>query len=194
MMLGAPLAVVAKLVAVLDGLRIPYAVGGSLASSLHGVPRATNDVDVVADLRGAHVTRFVSAIENEFYVDAHMIRSAVAERSSFNVFDQATMLKIDVFVPDADEWIVEELARARSETFDIGGQPTPIRFASPEDTLLYKLVWYRLGGEQSDRQWGDVLGVIKIQGNRLDGEYLRRWARHLKVTDLLDKALGAGSA
>jgi hypothetical protein len=186
-----PLAVVAKLAAALDKLRVSYAVGGSLASSLHGVPRATNDVDLVADLRPAHVDRLVAAIENDFYVDADMIRGALADRSSFNVLDQATMTKVDVFVPGADPWIIEELVRARAETIDVDGQQTTIRFASPEDTMLYKLVWYRLGGEQSERQWNDVLGIIKVQAERLDRAYLRHWAKYLKVADLLDAVLAA---
>jgi hypothetical protein len=122
-----PLAVVAKLATVLDKLRVSYAVGGSVASSLHGVPRATNDDDLVADLRPAHVDRLVAAIENDFYVDADMIRSALADRSSFNVLDQATMTKVDVFVPGADPWIIEELVRARAETIDIQGQQTTMR-------------------------------------------------------------------
>ena len=184
-----PLEVVAKLAAVLDELGIRYAVAGSLASSLYGVPRATNDADLVADLRGAKIDHFVAGIEKEFYVDVEMVRSAVGDHSSFNVLDQATMLKVDVFVPERDEWIEEELARARLETIDLQGQPTGIRFTTPEDTLLYKLVWYRLGGEQSDRQWGDIAGVVKIQDTRLDVTYLRKWASHLRVTDLLDRAL-----
>lgn len=102
-MLGTPLAVVAKLTVALDALRVPYAVGGSLASSLHGVPRATNDVDVIVDLRSAHVSRLFSAIEGDFFVDIKMIHSALADRSSFNVFHQATMMKVDVFVPIVDE-------------------------------------------------------------------------------------------
>jgi hypothetical protein len=187
-----PFAIAARLAHVLDTLRVSYAVGGSLASSLHGVPRATNDIDVVADLRGAHVDRFVAALEGDFLVDAEMIRGAVAQRSSFNVFDQATMMKVDIFVASADEWVIEELLRARSEVIDVHGQPTAIRFATAEDTLLYKLVCYRLGGEQSDRQWSDVLGVIKVQAERLDRAYLRHWAKHLKVTDLLERALKIG--
>jgi hypothetical protein len=119
-----------------------------------------------------------------------MVRGAVAERSSFNVFDTATMMKVDVFVAGTDEWVVEELVRARAGAIDVQGRPTPIRFATAEDTLLYKLVWYRLGGEQSERQWSDVLGVIKVQAERLDRAYLRRWGKHLKVSDLLDRALG----
>lgn len=184
-----PLAVVARLAVTLDRLRVTYAVGGSLASSLHGVPRATNDVDIIADLRDAHVDRFVTAVEKRFFVDAQMVRSALADHSSFNVFDQTTMMKVDIFVPSLDEWVVEELVRARPETLEVAGKPTSIRFATAEDTLLYKLVWYRLGGEQSERQWSDVRGIIEVQGRRLDLPYLRRWSKHLAVTDLLERAL-----
>ena len=98
-------------------------------------------------------------------------------------------MKADVFVAGSDEWVVEELVRARDETLEVQGQPTTIRFATAEDTLLYKLVWFRLGGEQSERQWSDVSGVIKVQGERLDRSYLRHWAKHLKVSDLLERAL-----
>jgi hypothetical protein len=191
-MLDAPLLVTSRLTVVLTRLHVSHAVGGSLASSLYGVPRATNDVDVVADLRSGHIDRLVASLEDAFYVDGEMIRSAIAEQSSFNIFDRETMLKIDVFVPRADEWVVEELVRAREEIFELEGQAVTIKFASPEDTVLYKLVWYRLGGEQSERQWSDVEGVIKIQGQLLDRAYLRRWARHLQVSDLLDRALGSG--
>src|SRR5215471_1977721 len=114
-----PLAIAARLAATFDALRLPYAVGGSLASSLHGVPRATNDIDVVADLQIAHVDRFVAAFEREFHVDAGMVHRSVAERSSFNIFDQATMMKVDIFVAAADAWVVEELARARVEALDV---------------------------------------------------------------------------
>jgi hypothetical protein len=193
-MLGAPLTVVARLAAALQQLRVAYAVGGSLASSLYGVPRATNDVDVIADLRPAHVARLVAALEGSFYVDEHMIHSALADHSSFNVFDRDTMMKVDVFVPKPDEWIVEELVRAHDESFEIDGATVTIRFASAEDTLLYKLVWYRLGGEQSERQWDDVRGIFKVQGEQLDRTYLHRWARHLRVTDLLERAMPPSSS
>jgi hypothetical protein len=193
-MLGAPLTVVARLAAALQQLRVSYAVGGSLASSLHGVPRATNDVDVVVDLRPAHVTRLVAAIEGLFHVDEHMIRSALADHSSFNVFDRDTMMKVDVFVPRVDEWIVEELVRAREESFEIEGATVAIHFASAEDTLLYKLVWYRLGGEQSERQWDDVRGILMVQGEHLDRAYMRRWATFLGVTDLLERVLAPSSS
>ena len=83
---------------------------------------------------------------------------------------------------------MEELFRARPEAIEVEGKSTTIRFATAEDTLLYKLVWYRQGGELSERQWSDVIGVIKVQGQQLDRAYLRHWAKHLKVGDLLDRA------
>lgn len=188
-MLAEPLAVVAQIASAFDRLRVPYVIGGSLASSLYGVPRATQDADLIADLRDVHVDRFVAAIEATFFVDSQMIRSAIGDHGSFNVIHLQTMLKVDVFVPRADAWIVEELVRARVEIVDIAGIPTELRFASPEDTLLYKLVWYRLGGELSERQWNDVVGIIKIQGDRLDRRYIAQWSKHLKVEDLIARVL-----
>ena len=78
--------------------------------------------------------------------------------------------------------------RARGEQFDTPDGTVTIRFASAEDTLLHKLVWYRLGNEVSDRQWGDVLGVLKVQSGSLDRDYLELWARLLNVSDLLGRA------
>ena len=182
-----PLAIVAEIAAVLDNLRASYAIGGSLASSLHGIPRATNDADIVADLRLVHVDRFTDALSATFYVNAHTIRDAIDQRSSFNVIHLGTMLKVDLFVPGPDVWVIEELVRARAETVEAGGTTYTLRFATPEDTLLYKLAWYRLGGQQSERQWSDVAGIVKIQSDRLDRRYISHWARHLRVEDLVQR-------
>lgn len=188
-MLSDPLLVVAKVAAALDRLGVRYVVGGSLASSLFGVPRSTQDVDVVAELREEHVAAFAEALASEFYVDAEMILDAVRRRSSFNVIHLATMFKADVFVPASDPWITSEMARGRVEQFPVGDALVPVRLASPEDTLLHKLVWYRLGDEVSDRQWGDLRGILKVRGGDLDAAYLTRWAEHLGVTELLQRAL-----
>ena len=82
------------------------------------------------------------------------------------------------------------MSRARIEEIDTPQGKVPVRFASPEDILLHKLVWYRLGNEVSDRQWGDIVGVIRVQAKTLDGAYLRRWSGPLGVSDLLDRAGG----
>jgi len=187
-MLSEPLLVVARLARAFDDLSIRYVVGGSLASSLHGVPRATQDVDIVAEIGLPHVEPFTNSLAGEFYVDANMIRDAIRRCASFNVVHLATMFKADVFVCRADAWSCEEMSRATTEAFDTPDGTVTIRFASAEDTLLHKLVWYRLGNQVSDRQWGDVVGVLKVQGAALDREYLEHWARLLDVSDLLTRA------
>ncbi len=187
-MLSEPLLVVARLARTFEDLAIRYVVGGSLASSLYGIPRATQDVDLVAEIELPHVEAFTSALAGDFYVDAGMIRDAIRRRASFNVIHLATMFKADVFIPRGDAWSHEELSRARFEQFETKVGRVTIRFASAEDTLLHKLTWYRLGNEVSDRQWGDVLGLLKVQSGSLDCEYLEHWARLLNISDLLDRA------
>ncbi len=187
-MLSEPIIVEAKLARVFDALGIRSVVGGSVASSLYGIPRATQDVDLVADVRPAHVDGLTSALAGEFYVDADMIRDAIKRRATFNVVHLATMFKADVFILQGDSWSREEMVRARTEHFDVPDGKVAVRFASAEDTLLHKLIWYKLGNKISDRQWGDVLGVLKVQGEALDQAYLDRWAPLLDVADLLVRA------
>jgi len=187
-MLSEPLVVVAKVAAAFDRLSIPYIVGGSLASSVYGIPRATQDVDLVAEVKLEHVEALVQALVSEFYIDGDMITDAVYRRASFNVVHLATMFKADVFVAGGDSWTREEFKRGRSEQFESAEGVITIRFASPEDTLLHKLVWYRLGNQISDRQWRDVLGIMKVQGPSLDNSYLDMWADAIDVVALLARA------
>ncbi|MDO9016199.1 MAG: hypothetical protein Q8S73_41880 [Deltaproteobacteria bacterium] len=187
-MLSEPVLVVAELASVFDALGIRYVVGGSVASSLYGIPRATQDVDLVADVRVSHVDPMVTALAERFYIDAEMIRDAIKHHSSFNVVHLATMFKADVFIMKGDPWSREEMTRARAEEVDVAEGKVSIRFASPEDTLLHKLVWYKMGNQVSDRQWGDILGVLNVQGDSLDQEYLDRWAPLLDVSNLLLRA------
>jgi hypothetical protein len=190
-MLSEPLLVVARIVQAFDELGIQYLVGGSLASSVYGVPRATQGVDLVADLKLSDADRLQQLLSGEFYVDAEMIRRSVRTQGSFNVIHLATMFKADVFIMRRDAWSLDEMKRARLEDLAGPDGPLTVRFASPEDTLLHKLVWYRAGEEVSDRQWSDILGVLKIQGRDLDDDYLDKWAPKLDVADLLDRARNA---
>lgn len=179
-----PIAVTLRVVAELDRLGIEYLVGGSLASSLHGRPRTTQDVDLVATLAGRHVSELVRALEKEFYIDADMIHDAIRRRASFNIIHLETMLKVDVFVFAGDELGTEEMRRRIA--VELRG--ATVWFASPEDIVLQKLEWYRKGEGVSERQWRDALGVIEVQGERFDWSYARRWANEIGVLELLDRA------
>ena len=187
-MLSDPLVVVANLADIFDALDIPYLVGGSLASSVYGIPRATNDVDLVANVGQMHVRPLTKALEGDFYVAEELIVEAIRDRSSFNVIHLATMFKADIFVPREDTLSDEEMRRARTETIQVGDTSRAIRFASPEDTILQKLIWYRLGGGISEQQWSDIQGVLRIQGMSLDFDYLARSAAILNIADLLERA------
>ena len=172
----------------LDRLGVLHVVAGSLASSLHGIPRATNDVDVVAAFREEHVDAFVRALESGFYIDADMIREAIAHRSEFNVIELNTMFKVDVFVPLMDIVIRQELKRGVMTVVD-RARNLSMRLATAEDIVAHKLSWYHRGGKVSERQWSDVVGVLVVQKGKLDLPYLRETAMLLDVSDLLERAL-----
>lgn len=171
-----------------DTLRIPYFLGGSMASSVHGIYRATADADFVAAIFPHHAEPLVRLLQPEFYADLDAIRAAVASASSFNVIHLETMLKVDVFVARTDPFSLMQMRRRVLQAVSADGQ-NKFHVASAEDTVLAKLQWYREGGGVSDRQWNDVLGVLKVQGPALDRAYLREWAGELKLADLLGRAL-----
>ncbi len=172
----------------LDELGVPYLIAGSLASSVHGEVRSTWDTDLVADLSTDQAVPLAEALTGRLYVDAEMILDAIRHRRHFNVVHLDTMFKVDVFVPKQRDFDRMQIRRRQEHV--IWSDPVHKAFvASPEDTILAKLDWYRQGDEVSERQWRDVIGVIKVQGDRLDVEYLRKGAIELAVGDLLKEAL-----
>lgn len=183
-----PVEVTLKVTDVFERLGVPYLIGGSLASTLYGMVRTTQDSDVVAEMQMKHLQPLVAALQDEFYVDEEMMVDAIQRYSSFNIIHRASMFKVDVFIPRPRPFLQSQLARAQKQTFTFETEVSA-RFASPEDTILSKLEWYRLGGEVSDRQWRDILGVLKTRAGELDLAYLRHWARELEVSDLLERAL-----
>ena len=183
-----PIEVTLLVTGVFEKLGVLYLIGGSLASSLYGMVRTTQDSDIIAEMRLEQIQPFVSALEADFYLDQEMIAESIQRNSSFTIIHRDTMFKVDVFIPQPRPFLKSQLARARRQTFTLGKEVSA-KFASPEDTVLSKLEWYRMGGEASDRQWRDILGVLKTKAGELDLEYLHQWARELKVGDLLEHAL-----
>ena len=176
----------------LERCGVPYVVGGSLASSVSGEPRSTLDIDLVVAMTRQAVEPFLAALGTAFHADDHALRRAVRERSSVNLFHRATSTKVDLFIAGGSP--LDRQAMQRRVRLRVASNPDRFLYVyTPEDILLQKLRWYRLGGEVSDQQWRDILGIVLVQENRLDEAYLRDGARLLNVMDLLDRALRIGS-
>jgi hypothetical protein len=172
----------------LESLGVEHYIGGSIASSVHGVVRTTLDVDLVADLRSEHVAPFVVRVGTDYYADARMMHDALRAKSSFNLIHLPTSYKVDVFIMRRSRY--EQSARTRVISERVFPESERrFRIASAEDVILNKLEWYRMGGEVSERQWFDITGVMKVQAHALDCGYLRRWAAELGVSDLLERAM-----
>ena len=171
----------------LDKLGIPYMLAGSLASAAYGPPRSTHDVDIVVDLRREHVKGFMEAFSQSFYVDQGQIEQAINSRRSFNIIHLQTFFKADLFLLARTDFAREEFTRRLQRPLE-GIPEAQISVATPEDTVLSKLVWYRQGGEASELQWRDVNGILKTQGKRLDFAYLKHWADKLRIADLFERA------
>jgi hypothetical protein len=173
----------------LDGVGIPWVVAGSLASSVHGEPRATMDVDMVVGLRSRMVTKLFQALRADYYVDADAMRAAVRSAHSFNAVHLASAIKVDFFVAGDDPFEAARLASRMPVDMSAG----VLYVDTAEHTILRKLEWYRRGGEISERQWRDVQAIVRIQGDRLDRRTMQKWSEHLGVTDLLARVLNAAA-
>ena len=182
------IAVTLRLVRLLEELGVPYVIGGSLASSVHGTLRSTGDVDFVVDLRAEHVVPFVQALGDDFYVPENRVTQSVDTGQSFNIIALEQMFKVDFFVAKDKAFELSQLSRG--EALRISRAATPqVYVSTPEDVVVAKLIWYRKGGEISDRQWQDVQGVLRVQAGSLDEDYMARMAAEVGVTDLLTPAL-----
>jgi len=167
------LGVTRQVTTVLDALGVPYVIGGSLASMAHGMMRSTMDADIVAALQPHHIAALRDALGEQFYApDESVLRQALEQRSGFNLIHLGTMFKIDTFLPQERGFERQQLARRISQ--QVGGESDErVWILSAEDVILAKLDWFRTGGESSERQWRDVLGVIKAQAPALAARRVR---------------------
>jgi hypothetical protein len=173
-----------EITAALNRVGIRYAIGGSLASSARSVWRTTLDVDLIAAIAPAQSEAFVEALGKDWYADVDAVRDSIAADRSFNVIHMKNVLKVDVF-PASGPFHGAQLDRAT--VLPLGEGRIPCVVTTAEDILLAKLQWYRDGGEVSDRQWNDIVGIIANNPD-LDAEYVNLWAARLGVTSLLARA------
>ncbi|MGV3619269.1 MAG: hypothetical protein ACO1OB_00550 [Archangium sp.] len=176
----------------LERIGVRHYVTGSIASSLHGIPRATNDADVVAALSLQHFAKLQKELGGRFFLDEDDFRFAVESERSFNLVDEVELAKVDVFCVRAVDYQAEALQRAVPLELERDDPFTVVAVASAADVVLSKLRWYRLGGEVSERQWSDLRGVVAAQRGKLDEPYLRRWATSQGTLDLLERLLATG--
>lgn len=172
---------------ILDRVGLPYALGGSMASSIYGIGRYTRDADITVEPFPGREAALVVAFGPDFYLSLPAIQDALRRRSSFNIINTRTGFKVDFFIRKEQDF--ERSAFARRVPVSMPDAPEePVVVHSAEDVVLFKLHWYRLGNELITQQWTDILGVLKVQKDQLDQSYLDRWAKELGVTDLLDRA------
>ncbi len=181
--IGQALAAIARAFA---SLAVKWAIGGSVASAAHGEPRATNDVDVIALLTEKDARAFAEHLGPSFYADAEVAADAARRHSSFNVIDNRSFIKIDVFVPPPGPLGAGQLDRLQMLQILPGAGELPI--LGPEDVVLQKLRWYELGGGVSDRQWRDIVSVLRIARDAIDLEYVVDVASQHGLADVLARA------
>jgi len=172
----------------LESIGIDYVIGGSIASSLYGKVRFTQDVDMTVEPFEGKADEFFRLVRTHFYISWDTMQQALTQRSSFNVVHLESAFKIDVFIQKDTEFERQLLSRRRfmklSERFK-----KAFSVVSAEDIVLLKLRWYQQGGCSSERQWEDILSVLEVQTDKLDFEYLKKWSAILGVNELLEKAV-----
>lgn len=169
----------------LDRVGIRYLITGSQATIAYGEPRFTNDIDVVTELDSSRVTEFCAGFPvPEYYVSLAAAQEAVRSRGMFNIIHPESGLKIDVVISKGTPFDDLKLSRGRKIAL---AKDTLATFISPEDIILKKMEWHRMGG--GERHLKDITGVMKVQGEKLDRKYITEQSEKLHVADLWQQLL-----
>jgi hypothetical protein len=181
-----PIAIALRVATAIESAQGTYFVGGSVASSLQGDPRSTNDIDFVISLPLGQIGALADALGADFEIDRDMLRDALLRASSANGFYLPVLTKIDFFGLGHEPFDEIEFARRRSVAVGPNGESLVIK--SPEDSVVRKLLWYRQGGGVSDKQWRDIVSILRVSRDHIDTAYLLHWAQRLVCEDLLARA------
>jgi hypothetical protein len=176
---------------ILESLGIAYLVGGSVASGIWGEIRYTQDIDLVADIKASQISSLINAFSPRFYLSEIAIREAIKLGQSFNLIDNQTGWKIDIFILTQDPFQQSRFQQRKRISVNEMGQN--LNFSSAEDTILQKLIWYRMTQKQSPQQWRDILGILKLQQSALNLDYLQQWANTLQLSTELEQAFRESS-
>jgi hypothetical protein len=167
-----------KLRAALESAGVPYFVTGSFVSSAHGIPRSTNDIDIlIAPTRNQLSVLMDQLSDPEYYSDREDAFEALRQRSQFNVIDNATLWKVDFIVSKNSPFDRARFARRTITRI----ANVSVYASTPEDVVIAKLLWSKSG--ESERQINDAAGVLRMQGDALDLEYVERWVEVLDVRE-----------
>jgi hypothetical protein len=183
-----PIQVTLLVINVFETLGISYLIGGSFASTAYGRIRTTQDVDIIAFMEPSHVDSFAKRLDSVFYLDETMIRDAITRQTNFNLIHLETMFKVDIFLPKDRPFDHNQLTRRVKRAID-KESAREVYFSSPEDTILAKLEWYRLGDEVSEVHWRDIKGILRQRSDQLDMAYLNDSAQAMQLADLLERCL-----
>jgi hypothetical protein len=172
----------AEVLAILESLEIPYMIGGSVAAIAYGEPRLTLDMDVVIDLNSKQASLLAKSFGPEYYVNLESMREAIATHGHFNIIQSECGVKVDFYILKQDDYNLQQFQRRKSESFDENRQAI---FSSPEDIILKKLEWYKMG--ESEKHLTDIAGILKVSRDKLNFDYIDKWATQIGVADTWQK-------
>jgi hypothetical protein len=180
-----PVAIAMEVIKHFEDLGVEYMLVGSVASSLRGIARSTLDIDLLARLDQTQAQGLIERVQSDFYVSTPAVTEALQRKSMFNLVQFASGFKIDVYVLGGKPFEQAEFARRQP----ISSEGQILWVATPEDLIISKLDWYRLGGRISERQWRDVLGLVQLHQSALDRPYLELWLARLDLLELWSRVL-----